>query len=185
VRYNHIHHVTSRTYGGWALYTDEGSSHILLEYNICHDTSKQGFHQHYGRENVIRNNVFAFGGESMLLYSRAEPHTGFAFTHNLVISDGVPMWQGDYAPTAHRINCDDNLYWDVSGTPVLDQHGDQSLDMTAWQAFGHDCHSHVADPKCANLAARDFTPSPDSPLLSLGFIPIDLSLTGPREEITG
>jgi hypothetical protein len=180
VRYNHIHHVTSRTYGGWALYTDEGSSDILLEFNLCHDTSKQGFHQHYGRENVIRNNVFAFAGESMLLYTRVEPHTGFTFTQNLVISDGIPAWQGAYGPGAHLIDCDYNLYWDITGAPVLNQHGDQALSLSDWQALGHDAHSLVADPRCANLAARDFTLAPDSPLWTLGYLPVDLTEVGPR-----
>ncbi|MHB9131581.1 MAG: right-handed parallel beta-helix repeat-containing protein [Armatimonadota bacterium] len=180
VRYNHIHHITSRTYGGWALYTDEGSSDILLEFNLCHDTSKEGFHQHYGRENTIRNNIFAFGGESMLRYSRVERHTGFTFTRNLVISNGIPCWLGDYSPQAHRIDSDHNLYWDVSGAPVLNQHDEDTLNFTDWQALGHDRHSLVADPRCADLAARDFTLAPDSPVWELGFLPFDLAGVGPR-----
>ncbi|HOF88455.1 MAG TPA: right-handed parallel beta-helix repeat-containing protein, partial [Armatimonadota bacterium] len=175
VRYNHIHHVASRTYGGWALYTDEGSSDILLEFNLCHDTSKEGFHQHYGRENVVRNNIFAFGGEAMLRYTRVEPHTGFTFTRNLVISAGIPVWLGDYGPGAHQIDCDDNLYWDVTGAPVLNQYGEETLSFADWQALGHDRHSLVADPRCADLAGRDFTLEADSPAWGLGFLPFDLA----------
>ena len=48
-------------YGGWAIYPDEDSHAMLIENNICYNTSSQPFHEHYGRENIVRNNIFAFG----------------------------------------------------------------------------------------------------------------------------
>lgn len=180
IRYNLIHHVRARSYGGWALYTDEGSSHILLEHNICHDTSKQGFHQHYGRENVVRNNIFAFAGDSQLIYSRVEPHLGFVFERNIVIGEGLPMWQNDYGPKGRRMEADLNLYWDVRGTPVLNADGETRRGLSEWQALGYDRRSIVADPRCADLAARNFALAADSPALALGFMPIDLTDVGPR-----
>ncbi|OPZ83508.1 MAG: hypothetical protein BWY76_02237 [bacterium ADurb.Bin429] len=117
----------------------------------------------------------------MLRYTRVEPHTGFTFTRNLVISAGIPVWLGDYGPDARRMDCDDNLYWDVTGAPVLNKHGEAALTFADWQALGHDRHSRVADPRCANLAARDFTLAPDSPLWEMGFLPFSLTEVGQRK----
>ena len=43
LRGNHIHDVEKANYGGWAIYLDEGSSHIVVEDNVCYDTTSQPF----------------------------------------------------------------------------------------------------------------------------------------------
>lgn len=183
VRGNLIHDVVKAHYGAWALYTDEGSSHIILEDNVCYRTNGHLFHQHYGRENTVRNNIFAFGAEAATAYSRLEPHVGVVYYRNVMVSAGTPMFANAYGDHARRILSELNLFWDTTRpTPILNrgQDGKQEWDLAAWQAQGFDLNSRVADPGFVDPANGDFALQPGSPALALGFRPIDLSNVGPR-----
>jgi len=189
LRGNLIHDVRSAHYGGWCIYPDEGSSHLLIEHNVCYDADRNAFHQHYGRENVVRNNIFAFGGEAVCTYSRREPHRGFAFMRNIMVTNGKPLWnrvQRDEARglalEKERIISDLNLVFDIGGVDLTVESRNEAFSFDDWQATGLDGHSLVADPGFTNLAGRDFTLAEDSPALALGFEPIDLSAVGPRKQ---
>jgi hypothetical protein len=187
IRNNLIHGVRSAHYGGWCIYPDEGSSHIVIENNLCYDADREPFHQHYGRENAVRNNIFAFGAEALGQYSRMEPHIGFTFERNILITDGTPVWLSRFAPDqeAPRYWSDLNLFWDVRRRgPSFLFKGGRKLSLPAWRRLGHELHSIVADPGCRNPLKRDFTLKRNSPALALGFVPIDLSNVGPRTART-
>jgi hypothetical protein len=199
VRGNLIHGVKAAGYGGWAIYPDEGSSHLVIEDNVAFDTTGHVFHQHYGNENTVRNNVFAFGGEGVLALSRGPAHNGgrgalaFTLERNILVSDGKPViatgLAGEGAEATGRPFLSDlNLFWDVSGAPVVLGDGRGAgkgglrrvYDLAGWQALGLDRHSLAADPGFVDLPGRDLRLRPDSPALALGFRPIDLSGVGPR-----
>ncbi len=182
LRGNLIHDIEKSNYGGWAIYPDEGSSHILIENNVCYNTSSTVFHQHYGRENVVRNNIWAFGREGMIQLSRrGEAHNSLTFERNIILSDGQAIHVGGYG---HKINEPNlisglNLIWDVAGEPFATQAGEK-LTVAQLQEAGLERHSVVADPGFAEAKAADFTLAEDSPAFGLGFEAIDLSDVGPR-----
>ncbi|MDD5707833.1 MAG: right-handed parallel beta-helix repeat-containing protein, partial [Kiritimatiellae bacterium] len=182
IRNNLIHNVTSAHYGGWCIYPDEGSSHLLIENNICYDADRQPFHQHYGRRNVVRNNIWAFGGEAVSVYSRNEEHEGIIWTRNIMVSKGEPIFKGPFAAELdkHRIDADLNLYHVTTGKRPVFLLAGKAIGLKSWQAMGRDRHSIVADPKFRNIAKRDFSLAEDSPAFKLGFKQIDMSTVGPR-----
>jgi hypothetical protein len=202
LRGNVIHDIEKCNYGGWCIYLDEGSSHILVEGNVCYNASTQAFNQHYGRENTIRNNIWAFGQETQVSLGRIEAHNApfgsgaFTFERNIVIARGRPMFRG--RPRLPEENpgfwSDLNLFWDVAGdvqvavTSEYDALAQWKLvhafSWDDWKALGNDRHSLVADPCFRDLGAYDFGLLPDSPAFGLGFEPIDMSDVGPRPKGT-
>ena len=180
VRNNLIHDVNASTYGGWGLYTDEGSTGIIMENNIVYRCKSAGFHQHYGKENVIRNNVFAFNKENQLMRSREEEHISFYFTNNIVLFDSGNLlgstWKNDH------FVIDDNFYWDTRIGTNATKMKFSSATLDQWRARGHDTNSVIADPLFREAAKHDFRLRWDSPPLRRGFKSIDLSVIGVRAK---
>ncbi len=192
IRNNLFHDISSSGYGGWGIYTDEGSTDILIENNVVYNTKTGGFHQHYGRNNTVVNNIFAFSLQNQLIRSRGEEHLSFTMERNIVIWNESDLLGGNWGMTVNIYNTDDSLkkatdttsrykldyncYWNASGAPVTFM----GLTFAEWQAKGQDAHSVIADPMFTDVANHDFSLKEGSPALALGFKPIDLSQVGPR-----
>jgi hypothetical protein len=170
---NVFHDIYCYSYGGWGLYPDEGSTGILFENNLVYDTKTGGFHQNYGKENIIRNNILCLGRQYQLQLSpHVEPHLSFTFERNLVYWTGGSLLDGlwDKIKFDSRNNC----YWNAAGAKV--QFLDKSLEE--WQKAGHEEGSVVADPLFENADKRDFRLKPLSPAIKLGFKPFNFSKAG-------
>ncbi len=186
---NRIHDVFAHDYGGWGLYTDEGSTGIRMWNNLVYNVKTGGFHQHYGRDNIIENNIFANSLKDQIQRTRDEDHISFFFRNNIVYwdNDGTLLgsnWKGgargvkDGKPTQHY-ELGPNLYWHTTGKQDIFP-GKKTL--AEWQSeTGQDAGSLVADPLFVNPSAGDFRLKPGSPAAAVGFKPFDFSAAGPRE----
>ncbi len=178
---NHIHDVYSYDYGGrggWGLYTDEGSAKMVYENNLVHHTKTGNIHQHYGQENVFRNNILGFSMDGQLQRSRIEEHTAFFFTNNIVYWDNASaaFWRGyPSVSTVKDVVVDHNTYWNPQGIASNAFNGGT---WATWQAGGQDAHSQIADPLFKNPAKGDFRFKAGSPAVKAGFVPFDIAQAG-------
>jgi hypothetical protein len=179
VRNNLIHDVSIYGYGGWGLYTDEGSSGIVLESNVVYRCQSAGFHQHYGQDNLVYNNIFALNQEGQLARTRPETHRGFVMTNNIVYFSSARLFVGNWSGNGFEI--DHNIYFDTrpdaSRLPL-----DGSLKFKEWQSLGRDVHSLFTDPQFVSPKKGDFRLRHLSPALRFGFHPPDLREVGVRKQ---
>lgn len=170
------HDIAGFRYGGWGIYFDEGSSGILAASNVVNRTTHGGFHQHYGETNLVRNNVFAFGRDQQLQRTRNEPHVSFSFETNIVHFDSGALLAGDWSGTNFLI--DWNVYFDARPDAKEITFGSSSMEK--WHEHGNDRNSMIANPLFVAPKENDFRLQPKSPVLKVGFKPIDLSSVGIR-----
>jgi parallel beta-helix repeat protein len=169
---NVVHHIYSYDYGGWGLYTDEGSYGIIMENNLVYSCKNSGFHQHYGKENIIRNNIFAFNIRSQLQATRIEEHRSLSFTNNIVYFDRGTLLSSNW----HKFNVlsNYNCYWDMRGNPLM--FGDKTT--AQWQKEGKDINSVFADPQFTDADNFDFRLRRTTVARKIDFKPFDYSLAG-------
>ena len=174
VAFNRFHDIQSYSYGGWGIYFDQATSEILAENNVVYRTKTGGFHQHFGKDNVVRNNVFAFAKTGQVQRTRPEDHRSFTFECNIVLWDEGPLLHGRWDDEGFVM--DHNVYWHRGGEEI--RFGKHSLEE--WLAKGQDTNSVLADPRFVDPDGVDFRLASDSPALSVGFKPFDMGDVGCR-----
>jgi len=148
---NLIHDIHAYTYGGWGLYTDEGSSYIAMENNLVFNTKTGGFHQHYGKENKISNNILAFADMYQVQATRVEDHLSFSFTNNIIVGNEGVLLAGPWKKI--RVEVDSNCYW-YTDSVNFDFVGST---FGEWQnETGQDQNSIIADPGRINLSEQTY-----------------------------
>lgn len=194
IRSNIIHDINANHYGGWGIYHDEGSTHLLVENNIVYNTKFAPFNIHFSKEVMVRNNIFALGKLEQLSRTRVEPHKSVYFENNIIYwQEGDLLskkWQDQpykFYSSALReplevtstFDMDYNIFYNPNAGIQQVKFNGQSWDE--WRERGKDIHSVYADPLFENAAAFDFRLKPNSPALTLGFQPIDATKVGVRK----
>ncbi len=169
IRHNKIHDVHGLRYGGWGIYLDEGSSYLVVDRNLVYRTSHNGFFQHYGKDNLICRNIFAFGGKFQLRrdrqdlkYARAGNFTSFRFINNIVYWQQGRFTLNSAADLRSQAVFEDNIYWKVGQPDFL-------IAYVSWQEWQKgDRHSQVVDPLFVAPQKGNFALQPNSPAWKLG-----------------
>ena len=167
VEYNRIHDVNAFGYGGWGLYTDEGSTDIVMRGNTVFRCKSASFHQHYGKDNIIEDNILVDAQQDQIQRTRSEEHISYHIRCNVIAwhSDSLPLgnnWGGD------QYEIDDNLYYTPNHDTIRFPAKDQSLDE--WRKRGHDLRSLInVDPLFVDWSNDDYRLKPESPAYKLGF----------------
>ena len=153
---NIVHDIRSPHYGACGIYTDEGSAYITVEKNVVYDCKCCCYNHHFGQYVTVRDNIFAFGGKTILQMGRIDAHVGLIVENNVMISDGKPIYvyafANDYRGYLAGLKSSGNTVWDFGkDAPILtcyhDGTRDVTLSLSEWQAAsGKDEGSVVSLP---------------------------------------
>jgi len=189
---NHGHDIFSYGYtgsGGTGLYPDEGSRGILWMSNLVHHTKTAALSQHYGRENLFVNNIFAFNtkpGSSVAGRWRPEKHLSLACTNNIFCWGAEQhAWRGRVGQAdgvkapINDLSFGRNLWWSPDGVKSNDFN---AVSFAEWQKDGMDEGSIVADPLFVDWERGDWRLKAESPAFALGFKEWDYTLAGVRKD---
>ncbi|MBR2426397.1 MAG: right-handed parallel beta-helix repeat-containing protein [Lentisphaeria bacterium] len=137
---NVIHDIDGK-YATWGIYLDEGSSNMHISGNIVFRCKNAPFHVHFGKNNVVKHNLFAGGPRGACVsYTRGTMDFKQFFvpgdktcdlTENLCLANGMPFY----------------LKY------ILDIEGKQEF-TDCWQGKNNLCIQ--LDPACSAKFADDF-----------------------------
>ncbi|MDR1121079.1 MAG: right-handed parallel beta-helix repeat-containing protein [Dysgonamonadaceae bacterium] len=177
---NVIHHAYSFNYGVWGLYADEGSIGYIFENNLVYAFMDEGFTQHLGKDNIVRNNIFANNHTAQIQFQKKETHLSYSFTNNIIYQDRGKLFyswsKADELPELlqAQVLYDYNCYWDTrTKSPEF-----CTLTFAEWRKLGRDKHSIIADPLFVDPSNFDFRFRNTSVIKKIGFTPIDYTKAG-------
>jgi len=192
---NNLIHDGERELGGlgFGIYLDDGSSHFTVEDNVIYNIQngdKDRVNPIYakGIYNVIRNNILVGEektGSAITTFEMANLQCRHhRWTRNIVYLKGADthLWGFTNWSDDRFDECDRNLFWKPNGGEYTVRGrfngGFKTVSLDDWREMGFDRNSIVADPLFVDPDNNDYRLKPDSPALTLGFKPIDVSTCG-------
>jgi len=175
---NDISGVRRQRYGGWGIYNDEGSGDFLVEKNYVHGVQDDGYFQHYGIRNTVRNNVFennGIGETQIGLLRRGKDYPDQLFFERNIVS-----YAGGSTVLKHGLvgrgngKFDRNIYWAGGSQPDFG-----GANFAQWQEkFGQDKNSIVEDPRL-----KDGVPENAAAARKIGFEAFSTKGAGARGKM--
>jgi len=187
---NVIHDITcydgAEGYAGNGIYLDSGCEFMTIENNLVFNCDTSCFNTTLSRNNIIRNNIFAFPGQSAAClgvsqYASAFTDLNSAFINNIFLTDGkVPALE--YLQNAAHFSGTGNILWDNTNGDDLyfcegHRNGGSILRQTAANK-GLLGAAVCCDPGFTNAATYDFTFQENSYAVAHGFMPFDYTAAG-------
>lgn len=141
-RYNHIHDVSSMHYGGNGIYLDQGSSDVLVEHNLVHHVEGYALNINYAYNNVINNNIFAYGGIAALGVGAMDDNLCAALHNNILFSGNSPITNrlNRFRYLKHQLICNKNLFFIEEPNAIIKE---KLWAPTAW--YTHRTIMYAAD----------------------------------------
>ena len=171
---NRIEDVTSFSRTGataWGIYLDAGSSDVVVQNNLVLRTTGGGFHLHYGRRNLVRNNIFAYGLLGEAKRTAKGEDASLMFESNLLVGESGDTFVGNWNDASAKVSS--NL---VSGKERL-------VRARVAVKEGRLNNEQFVDKQVANLQCSNGECTVDSSAASaVGFKMFSTSLAGVRSR---
>lgn len=184
---NVIHNVAADSgeggYGGWGIYLDEGSSHMIVEKNLVYLCGSQGINIHYGEGNTIKNNISAFNNEGQIsVGNRDEGHsTSYIYNNIFLTKNKAPVYCNMINPQHFSDN--NNIMWSsTEGDMLYFDTAEYIIDKNDAESDGYIANTMVFDPLFKNSEKYNFKFSDDSPIYTTNFQTWDYDVAGTEEE---
>lgn len=172
IRNNVIHDILA---GG--IYPDMATAGSIVENNIIYRCLNGAYTFNWGKDNIVRNNIFAFCPLYQIVHYTPRKEHAFTFEGNIVLYDtGRLMRLADHGKNDIF---DNNLYWHTDQGRIEFANNES---LAEWRASGKDKHSIITAPLLRDSMRNNFRLKPNSPALRLGFVPIDAGKAGLEGE---
>ena len=122
---------------------------MVVEQNLVHGTEGPCFTHHFGRENIIRHNVFLSTKGGVGSIGRADGVCSDNFDHNLFVCANGLLYHGGYGTSPEAtFRSDTNWILHAKGKRLYcdNTEGTNRPDLTwkEWQSHGNDIHPTVS-----------------------------------------
>lgn len=177
IHHNNISYIVGKNNEGWGIYADEGTTGVLIENNLVYKTTSGGFHQHYGSNNVVSNNIFAWGENNQVQLSKVKEDHPLTFSRNIIIMRSGTLMSGDSA-MSKKYDINSNCYWMIGADiPKI-----KGIDVKSWIQQRDTTSVYINSSFIAPLQG-DFNFVEDNDIKAIGFKRFDYSNIGAKSKL--